>query len=699
MVMMSAAVLVSGCRARTGSRGQGPKVAVTVVVQPSTAGVLPGGTQAFTAQVTGAQDQAVIWWVLEGDAGGTIDTAGHYTAPATPGTYHVVAMRLATPAVSGTAAVVVGDVYALPADRATTWRPGVTYNGGIPHRTTVCASLAPLGPDRDDTAQLQRAIDACPDEQVVQLGPGTFHLGVLGQYTYTDAHLRIERSNVTLRGTVDADGEPVTTLVTPCTFAEGETIQCNTAIVVGTLWVHTDDAHAVDVAADVAKESRQVTVASNPGYQPGELVVVDEETDAELTWWADKCPAGDPCRTWFIRADRPIGQVNEIAAVSGNVVTFSAPFHLPYRVSHHAQVTRYLQANGPLPTTRVGVEDLAVSGGAGGDQGGNVHFYGASNSWARNVVADRSGGSSINFDGSFRCELRDSYVHSTINPTPGGAGYGIGFNFHAADNLVENSISWNFNKVMVMRASGGGNVIGYSYFDDGWIAYAPCIVETGMNASHYSTSHMELFEGNRAFNFSSDSTWGNSIYVTVFRNHLTGLRGAVAPLDGFRYEERDDQGVLQRTLYYEDQGNRRAADVGPYHYWSTFVGNVLGYDGQQPLPHPRSEGQGGYSSFVYEWSPDTQWEAAPMWQVAWTDAGTQEPKTLRTLVRHGNFDYVTRAPVWDPAVAQHLLPASLYLTRAPPFMAGLAWPWVDPLTGATSTLPAKARFDRLHGAP
>jgi hypothetical protein len=31
------------------------------------------------------------------------------------------------------------------------------------------------------------------------------------------------------------------------------------------------------------------------------------------------------------------------------------------------------------------------------------------------------------------------------------------------------------------------------------------------------------------------------------------------------------------------------------------------------------------------------------------------------------------------------------------FMSGLTWPWVEPLTGATYTLPAKARFDALHG--
>src|SRR6185369_13425908 len=59
------------------------------------------------------------------------------------------------------------DCYGLPSDRTTLWQPGVTYNGGIPNRTTICATLSPSG--GDDTAAIQKALDACPDGQVVFL--------------------------------------------------------------------------------------------------------------------------------------------------------------------------------------------------------------------------------------------------------------------------------------------------------------------------------------------------------------------------------------------------------------------------------------------------------------------------------------------------------------------------------------------------
>ncbi|HEX9532315.1 MAG TPA: hypothetical protein VGA58_06040 [bacterium] len=78
-------------------------------------------------------------------------------------------------------------------------------------------------------------------------------------------------------------------------------------------------------------------------------------------------------------------------------------------------------------------------------------------------------------------------------------------------------------------------------------------------------------------------------------------------------------------------------------------------------------------------------------------SNSADPLVKSTILRHGNFDYVTTSLNWDPATSERLIPDSLYLTRRPPFFdagRGYAWPWVDP-TGVTKlyTLPAKARFD------
>lgn len=81
-----------------------------------------------------------------------------------------------------------------------------------------------------------------------------------------------------------------------------------------------------------------------------------------------------------------------------------------------------------------------MSNGEGGDGGGNIHLFATSYSWVRNVESDKSEGSSVNLDGAFRCVVRDSYVHSTRNPNPGGGGYGITVNAYSSDNLIENNI-------------------------------------------------------------------------------------------------------------------------------------------------------------------------------------------------------------------------------------------------------------------
>lgn len=63
----------------------------TVDISPATPTISVGDPKAFTATVTNAPDTSVTWSVQEGSAGGSITTAGAYTAPASPGTYHVVA--------------------------------------------------------------------------------------------------------------------------------------------------------------------------------------------------------------------------------------------------------------------------------------------------------------------------------------------------------------------------------------------------------------------------------------------------------------------------------------------------------------------------------------------------------------------------------------------------------------------------------
>jgi hypothetical protein len=80
---------------------------VRVVASPANAVMGLSETRAFTATVHHTANTAVTWSVQEGAAGGVITAGGLYTAPSTPGVYHVVCTSAADPTKSSVCEVVV----------------------------------------------------------------------------------------------------------------------------------------------------------------------------------------------------------------------------------------------------------------------------------------------------------------------------------------------------------------------------------------------------------------------------------------------------------------------------------------------------------------------------------------------------------------------------------------------------------------
>ena len=81
-IIVMAACLLAGC-------GSGP--AGTVTIDPGSVTLAPHQQQVFTVTVMQCGDTHVVWEVSEGSAGGSITSDGVYTAPDTPGEYHVMA--------------------------------------------------------------------------------------------------------------------------------------------------------------------------------------------------------------------------------------------------------------------------------------------------------------------------------------------------------------------------------------------------------------------------------------------------------------------------------------------------------------------------------------------------------------------------------------------------------------------------------
>jgi hypothetical protein len=204
----------------------------------------------------------------------------------------------------------------IPADRRTTWNPGLNAVGGIPNRTMTYVTLSPLGGSLDDTMAIQRALDTCPRGQVVKLSPGTFNINGKGLY--------FRRPECTLRGSGTGalgSGDGGTRLIK----ADRDTNRNFAVLYVGN---SPQFSSSINLAADAIKGTNSLTLVSNPRLSVGEIVLIDQVTnnDPRVWWGPQHNPPGGGSRRWLARQDRSLTQMMEVTAVNGDTVTFEASF-------------------------------------------------------------------------------------------------------------------------------------------------------------------------------------------------------------------------------------------------------------------------------------------------------------------------------------------------------------------------------------
>jgi hypothetical protein len=679
---------------------------IAVSASPSADGTVSGGGtfaagSSQTVTATANAGYSFINWTANGSV---VSTSTSYTLTLNNNT--TLAANFATTA---------GSI--IPSDRNFAWNPGMISKGGIPNRTAICATLSPSG--GDDSAAIQAKLDRCPSNQVVMLNPGTFTV---------NNHLLIH-TPITLRGAGAGQtilnktngARPRTSTVVPGTTGILTPIDPGTythdvqpIVIVGPRrWPKTGSSQ--NLTADGQQGSLSVSIANASGYAAGQFVLLDETSGASWqpvppgfgcthsaqpspcppqVWQGDRVAwnmhyptqtyqddnansnASGPYNTapgtlpaamsWFSRTDRPTNEIKEIASVSGNMITFTSPLTISYRTSHNAQLTQYPRTDAQI--MNAGIENLTVIGGSDGA----IRFENAAYAWAKAVEVTQWLGEGVAVDGSFRVEVRDSYIHAGSWPEPGGAGYALSLAVGSSEALVENNIFIDANKVMVFRSSGAGSVVGYNYTDDGWIFGTETWAEAGITASHMAGPHHVLFEGNYSFNADSDYTHGNAIYVTFFRNWLSGQRKSFT------------------------DANHRAVGMAYGSWWDSFVGNVLGRRGQMAGwryadPAMSCDGNGNNCT-----GNNAKWTEKVLWQLGY-DAERwgmhPDPQTLSTVIRDGNYDFLTNSQRWHNTPGGFTIPSSMYLTAKPAFFGSNPWPWVDPTTGTIYTLPAKARHD------
>jgi hypothetical protein len=614
----------------------------------------------------------------------------------------------------------------IPADRNFPWNPGMRSAGGIPNRTTIFKTLSPGSGDQSTV--IQNAINACPVGQVVLLNSGTYTVnnfilinkGITlrgsgaGATILSKTNGAVGRTGSVVAGTITTGGPLNNKILAPASQPLND---AQPIIIVGEArWPKPDSTTSKNLTIDGIAGSNSVTVSSATGFAVGQWVLLDEISKWSLVAVPSgyspsgvKVKAGDhvvfqmhsPSQDvddppdgfgWFSRGypsntsssgdtdGRMTAEIKEIASISGNTITFTTPLSISYRVSHLAQLTRYTPipsngGNGGTQIVNAGVENLTMKGGSDGSLRFEITAY----CWAKNIEVTQWYGEGVAINNSYKVELRDSYIHTGADPTPGGQGYAISLANGSSEILIENNISRDTNKVMVSRCSGAGSVVAYNYMDDGWISYEPVWQEIGINASHMAGPHHVLFEGNYGFNMDSDYTHGSSQYITYYRNYVTGQRGSWTGPDA----------------------NSRCAGVSSWAKNFTFIGNILGRSGKMtgwlysdPMMGCNSTGGNCVGGVNGSWG-DTA--TGNIWQVGY-DATNQwsqqaEQGALSTVIRDGNYDFLTNSQHWHNTPSGFAMPDSLYLTSKPAFFGANQWPWTDPSIGTINKLPAKQRYD------
>jgi uncharacterized repeat protein (TIGR02543 family) len=188
---------------------------------------------------------------------------------------------------------------------------GLQSVGGIPTRTTICATVNALGGGQDDFANIQNAIKNCKAGEVVQLGAGAFSVHL------ADLPIHIS-TGITLRGTGDCSGSSSPYCQTSITVVDGALAytggKCGTSsssevacpnggppvILMGPVapdynysWAKCSNVGsvvgtgcgAIPLTADAAQGQTTIQVTSTSGFAVGQWVLIDEASGAG--WVAD----------------------------------------------------------------------------------------------------------------------------------------------------------------------------------------------------------------------------------------------------------------------------------------------------------------------------------------------------------------------------------------------------------------------------
>lgn len=409
------------------------------------------------------------------------------------------------------ASVAFGAEYSIPSGRlpATGTWAAAGISGGIPTRETIYTTINTTGDSTDRTAEIESALADCPNGEVVLLGAGTFRCDSTIDIPYN--------KQVTLRGSVDANGVPTTTIDTRATGSYGISMT-NFAFTSG---------NSTATVASLTKGATSITVASTASFSAGELVRVRLGDTADPMTWASGPNVNNR------------GQVAKIASSGGIPNSTTLVLDAPGLHGDYSGVPNAWVESMALKTSLCGIENLIIDCSNVNIFAG-VSLQSAYRCWAYNVkVVDYYNyGFYVTF--THECEIRrcwteyqNGYATSTVGILTDSSSQTL-----FIDNVLKDGIFAFFTQGFV-----SGSVVAYNAIVTNRPDLDPPAYSALMNSNHATFNQFILFEGNVAPQYKNDGFFGGTAYTSVWRNWLYGLEiaqtgyGVGAVLNRFsRYE-------------------------------------------------------------------------------------------------------------------------------------------------------------------
>lgn len=551
----------------------------------------------------------------------------------------------------------------IDATRAIDWSSG-GVRGGIPNRSTVCATLNPGA----STSQINSAIASCPSGQVVFLNAGTY--SGLGGIDFNG------KNGVTLRGA----GANQTFLV----FA-GPAASCRGQFAdlcidsVDTNW-SGGPSNTANWTAGYSKGTTSITLDNFSNLKAGNPLILDQADDAAPTADVTVCAnISTPCAlegNSLARSSRNQVQIVQVVSCgttttsgqpcNGGNVTIAPGLYMPQWTSAKSPGAWWATS----PASGDGIENLSMDHtSSSGNRG--VTIFNCTDCWVSGVRSIDSGRSHVEIWYSNHVTVRDSYFYLTQNSV--SQSYGVS-DYVDSDVLIQNNI-FHYVATPVQVNNCEGCVAGYNFAVNNYYTGAVGFNMIGLS-QHSAGTDMDLFEGNFANGGIADVFHGTHNFTTYFRNVLPGNQPAC--YNG------------TPNTFSACSGNQVALFLYSYSRFYNIVGNVLGQsgvsNGYQSGSKPIYLFGGGdteaavtvpldsmVQSSVMRWGNYDTVTGAVRWCGNSSDAGWTTTCGSTSEVPTGLSKYANAVP------ATTTLPASFYLSSQPSWWpSSKPWPPIGP---------------------